>query len=230
MRHLVFPLITSLTVLVDSPTNAQAHPEISTAITNVKHSGPEILKEALKIEAKSNDRKLSMPLRDEYSHSYHIEIKRAFECLVVGAKDGDLQSMFFLGAYCRTFNKEGLASVRECLPWLEAAAIKGHPEAPYDYAEELLDLDTPAEKAKGFEWLKRATETGDLRLRGWAAAGLATRYTFGDPVLQLRRDPKAAWNWIRKGAKESGCSVDDLMIQRGLRNPDNVQKGEIQFK
>jgi len=217
----------SLACLVSQLGIAQGQNGTPKAAVSTKEYGPTLLKAAIKIEIQSNDRKFSKEVREEYSRSYHIEIKHAYDRLVVGAKEGDLESMFCLGAYCQTFNKEGFATVRECLPWLEKAAMMGHPEAPYDYAGELLKLDTQAEKSKGLEWLKRATHSGDPKLRGWAAAELANLYTFGNLSLGLRRNPKTAWMWIRKGAQEAGCSEGDLMIERGLRNPDKVETREI---
>jgi TPR repeat protein len=194
----------------------------------VGNRGPDILKHALEEEILSNDRKLPKETREAHLNAYHLEIKRAFEQLLNESTSGQIDSMFRLGAYGRTFEKEGLTTREECFPWLELAATKGHSEAPFDLALELLDSKTPSEKAKGFDWLKRATRIGGCRWQ--AAVRLVHYYSYGFPELAIHRNPKTAWSWAKKGADFYGTSVGEFLVENGLQDPDKVKDGEILFK
>lgn len=193
-----------------------------------KEYGPAILELALIEGSKANDQKLSKEVRDNHFRTYQGEIKHAFEGLQVWAKAGDVESMYRIGAYADTYAKEGIANIQECLPWLEKAALKGHEEAPLELALALIEMDTPAEKAKGFEWMKRAAVMGGRRER--AAVHLVHYYTYGFPEIELKRNPKEAWKWARKGAELRGIPVGDFLAENGLEDPDKVKPGVILFQ
>lgn len=193
-----------------------------------KEYGPAILELALDEETQSNDRNLTREVQEDHRRNYHKEIKRSFEGMLIWAKTGDVESMYRIGAYADTYAREGLSTVRECLPWLEKAALQGHKEAPFDLALILIKMDTPTEKTKGFEWLKRSTQIGSSRAR--AAIELVRHYTYGFPEIALKRDSKEARKWAKIGAELEGSSVDEFLLENGLENPDKVESGEILFQ
>jgi TPR repeat protein len=190
--------------------------------------GFELLKQALSEDSLSHDRKLEKSIRESHARNYRSMVKRAFNQLMTECKEGNIDSMFRLGAYSDTFAKEGVANSDECLPWLKLAATKGHPEAPFNYALSLLQSNSPTTKSEGFDWLKRSTKIGDRRDR--AAARLVHYYSYGFPEIEIKRNPKVAWEWAELGAQAAQISVGEFLAVNGLQYPDKVKDGEILFK
>jgi len=190
-------------------------------------AGVGFLKHALVEDRLSHDRKLPKSDREAHAKAFHLELNRAFNQLMMEAHSGDIESMYRIGAYSRMFAKEGLTTQKECLPWIEQAALKGHPEAPFEYALIMLDEDS-IDKAKGFEWLKRSTQMGQRK--GEAAVHLVRYYSYGSKELGIKRNPAIAWTWAEKGAKAFGMDVAEFLIVNGLQNPDKIKPSFVQFE
>ena len=190
--------------------------------------GPTLLNIALKEDKLSHDRKLLKEDRESHARAFHLEIKRAFDQLLIEAKAGEIESMYRLGAYGAIFSKEGIATMDKCLPWLELAATKGHPVAPFDCAVLLLESNIHSDKIKGFDWMKRSTEVGTCRSQ--AAVHLVRFYSYGSKDLSVKRNEKVALEWAEKGAKLYGTSVGEFLVENGLQSPDKIRQSEIQFQ
>lgn len=191
-----------------------------------KGYGPAVLVLADKAEPNLLDKKLTHAEINQKYKEYQYAMAEAYKSLVVWSEKGDLESMFRVGAASGVFEKEGIATEHECLPWLRKAAELGHDVAPFELALKLIRIGTPSEKKEGFEWLKTSTQKGICRYQ--AAVELARYYSYGFPEIGLKRNAKEAWKWIRKGAELQGEPiVENFMEENGLQNPDKVSPGEI---
>jgi TPR repeat protein len=193
-----------------------------------KGYGPAVLELSAKAEPDMLDKNLSSTEKSQKYKEYQYAMSQAFQALVLWSEKGDLESMFRIGAASGVFEKEGIATEQECLPWLRKAADLGHEVAPFELALKLIRMGTPSEKTEGFEWLKRSTKKGNCRYQ--AAAKLVHYYTYGFPEIELKRNAKEAWKWVRKGAELEGCNVGEFLAENGLQDPNKVKPGEILFQ
>jgi len=194
----------------------------------VQSPGLLILHSAKQEDRLSHDKSLSQEQRAEHRARYKDQLKRAFEALLAESKAGNLESMYRLGAASGAFQKYGITTELECIPWLREAAEHGHQEAPFELALRLVRIGDASVKRNGFQWLIKSTQIG--RRKYEAAVELARYYTYGFPDIRLGRDTAKAWKWIREGASFQGCSVGEFMAENGLANPDKVKDGEILYK
>lgn len=186
--------------------------------------GPAILKQANEDELQVGLAGKEIPSKVQTGRKYpdRIRFRKAYEGLLIWAKSGDLESMYQLGVYSRTFEKEGLATERECLSWLRRAANSGYEAAPFDLALALIESDEAPNKAEGYDWLKRVARKGRKADRIKSIIEIVRYNTYGFPEIGLKRNAKAAWMWAKKGAALEGTALLEFLEENGLENPDAV--------
>lgn len=134
-------------------------------------------------------------------------IKQAHEHLLSWAKEGDVESMYVLGAEYRTFSNLDISKNNDGIYWLRRAAQAGHPDAPLNLALALFEAgDSISERTEGFELIKKQALSGNcisLHL-------ICRAYIHGESKIGLSRDKAKAQEWIDLLAKY--CGEDETAI------------------
>lgn len=194
---------------------------------------PAMLELARMEEPNQLDRTKAKEEKRALNAGYRNRLNQVFQSLSNHARAGDVDSMYSLGTADGYFAQWGVAKRRECLNWLKKAAELGHPNAPFQYAYELLDSlkfeTTPSEKEEGIIWLKKAAVIGDKTYRVSAYTMLAKFYSYGVKEIAMKRDPIAAMDWIKQGAQLEGISPEDFMLTNGLQDPRTIPKAQIKY-
>lgn len=133
--------------------------------------------------------------------SYKGRIKQAHERLLSWAQEGDVESMYVLGAQFRTFSHFKISKDVDGIYWLRRAAQAGHPDATLNLALALFEVgDSISEKIEGFELIKKQALLGNcisLHL-------LCDAYIHGEPKIGLSPDQAKAQEWVDLLAKHCG--------------------------